>query len=169
VRLGALLLMRDRKDRSRGRGLGAFLWGTEGALLTETLIVVPVVTIFSVGILEFGNVFWQRHQVQVGVRDAARYWSRCRGIAPFNTCSQTIARNLAFYGNPAGTGAPRVPGWTTAAGLTITPAVPPSNPPRNALVTVTGTHVYTGSPLMRLIDLEAFSFSYTHNQRYMGW
>jgi hypothetical protein len=53
-RLGALLLMRDRKDRSKRRGLGAFLWGTEGALLTEALIVVPVVTIFAVGILEFG-------------------------------------------------------------------------------------------------------------------
>jgi Flp pilus assembly protein TadG len=176
-----LLLMRDRKDRSKRRGLGAFLWGTEGALLTEALIVVPVVTIFAVGILEFGNVFWQRHQVQVGVRDAARYWSRCRGIAPFNTCTQDVARNLAFYGNPAGTGLPRVPGWTTDAGLTITvswttadgqtitPALPPSNPPRNALVTVTGTHRYTGSPLMRLIDLEAFNFTYTHNQRYMGW
>jgi Flp pilus assembly protein TadG len=176
-----LLLMRNRTDRSRRRGLKAFLCGTEGALLTETLIVVPVVTIFAVGILEFGNVFWQRHQVQVGVRDAARYWSRCRGIAPFNTCTQQVARNLAFYGNTAGTGPARVPGWTTADGLTITvswtnedgqtitAAVPPSNPPRDALVTVTGTHRYTGSPLMRLIDLEAFNFSYTHNQRYMGW
>jgi Flp pilus assembly protein TadG len=131
--------------------------------------VVPVVTIFAVGILEFGNVFWQRHQVQVGVRDAARYWSRCRGIAPFDTCSQTIARNLAFYGNPAGTGSPRIVGWTAATGLTITPAVPPSSPDRDDLVLVTGTHTYTGSPLMRLLQIEAFDFSYTHNQRYIGW
>ena len=98
--------------------------GTEGALLTEALIVVPVVTIFAVGILEFGNVFWQRHQVQVGVRDAARYWSRCRGTAPFNTCTQDIARNLAFYGNPAGTGAPRVPGWINDDDLDIAPLAP---------------------------------------------
>ncbi|MDX1822722.1 MAG: TadE/TadG family type IV pilus assembly protein [Paracoccaceae bacterium] len=147
----------------------SFVAGTEGALLTETLIVVPVVTIFAVGILEFGNVFWQRHQVQVGVRDAARYWSRCRGTAPFDTCSQTIARNLAFYGNPEGTGGPRVVGWTEDADLEIAPALPPSNPDRDDLVTVTGTHTYTGSPLMRLLQIEAFAFSYTHEQRYIGW
>jgi Flp pilus assembly protein TadG len=149
--------------------LRSFISGTEAALLTETLIVVPVVTIFAVGILEFGNVFWQRHQVQVGVRDAARYWSRCRATAPFNTCTQDIARNLAFFGNPAGTGAPRVPGWTAAADLTILPATPPSNPGAADIVTVTGSLTYTGSPLMRLIDLEGFTFAYTHNQRYMGW
>lgn len=161
--------MQQGKIRRIWRRARSFFVGTRGALLTETLIVVPVVTIFAVGILEFGNVFWQRHQVQVGVRDAARYWSRCRGIAPFNTCSQTIARNLAFYGNPAGTGAPRILGWTAATGLTITPAVPPSSPDRDDLVLVTGTHTYTGSPLMRLLQIEAFDFSYTHNQRYIGW
>ncbi|OAN65279.1 hypothetical protein A8B83_05975 [Rhodobacteraceae bacterium EhC02] len=149
--------------------LRSFVSGTEAALLTETLIVVPVVTIFAVGILEFGNVFWQRHQVQVGVRDAARYWSRCRATAPFTTCTQDIARNLAFFGNPAGTGAPRVPGWTDAADLTITPATPPSNPGAADIVTATGSLTYTGSPLMRLIELEGFTFTYTHNQRYMGW
>lgn len=151
------------------QNLRNFLSGTEAALLTETLIVVPVVTIFAVGILEFGNVFWQRHQVQVGVRDAARYWSRCRTTAPFTTCTQDIARNLAFYGNPAGTGTPRVPGWTAAADLTIEPAVPPGNPTAVDIVTVTGSLTYTGSPLMRLIQLEGFTFTYTHNQRYMGW
>lgn len=149
--------------------LRSFVSGTEAALLTETLIVVPVVTIFAVGILEFGNVFWQRHQVQVGVRDAARYWSRCRATAPFTTCTQDLARNLAFFGNPAGTGAPRVPGWTDAADLTITPATPPSNPGAADIVTATGSLTYTGSPLMRLIELEGFTFTYTHNQRYMGW
>ena len=149
--------------------LRSFISGTEAALLTETLIVVPVVTIFAVGILEFGNVFWQRHQVQVGVRDAARYWSRCRSTVPFTTCTQDIARNLAFYGNPAGTGTPRVPGWTDAADLTIEPVTPPSNPGAGDIVTVTGSLTYTGSPLMRLIELEGFTFTYTHNQRYMGW
>lgn len=161
--------MQKGKIRQVWRRVHSFVAGTQGALLTETLIVVPVVTIFAVGILEFGNVFWQRHQVQVGVRDAARYWARCRGIAPFDTCSQTIARNLAFYGNPEGTGSPRIVGWTAVAGLTIEPAVPPSSPDRDDLVTVTGTHTYTGSPLMRLLQIEAFDFSYTHNQRYIGW
>lgn len=161
--------MTDGMIRRALRKVREFVPATEGAILTETLIVVPVVTIFAVGILEFGNVFWQRHQVQVAVRDTARYWARCRGIEPFNTCTQQIARNLAFYGNPMGTGAPRIAGWTDPAALEITPVLPPSSPTRDDMVTVTGTHTYTGSPLMRLIQIDAFDFSYTHQQRYIGW
>lgn len=161
--------MNDGMIRRLRRKLREFIPATEGAILTETLIVVPVITIFAVGILEFGNVFWQRHQVQVAVRDAARYWARCRAVAPFTTCDQTIARNLAFYGNPAGTGGPRVAGWIDPASLDIAPLTPPSNPDRDDVVIVTGTHKYTGSPLMRLIQIDAFDFSYTHQQRYIGW
>jgi hypothetical protein len=165
--------MQDGKIRRIWRRTRAFVLGTEGALLTETLIVVPVVTIFAVGILEFGNVFWQRHQVQVAVRDAARYWARCRAVAPFNTCSQDIAHDLAFYGVPFAdaSSVPRVPGWTDPADLVILPAPAdvPSSPTAADSVTVTGTHTYTGSPLMRLLQIDAFDFSYTHEQRYMGW
>jgi len=151
----------------RARGFAA---GTQGAILTETLIVVPVVTIFAVGILEFGNVFWQRHQVQVAVRDAARYWARCQDETPFTTCDLEIARNLAFYGKPivdATTDPLRVPGWSDAADVTFERLPELSDDP--TLVRVTGTHTYTGSPLMRLLQIEAFDFSYTHEQRYMGW
>ncbi|MFD1196048.1 TadE/TadG family type IV pilus assembly protein [Seohaeicola saemankumensis] len=155
--------------------LRTFVSGTEGALFTETLIVVPVVTIFAVGILEFGNVFWQRSQVQVGVRDAARYMARCRAIAPYNTCTQDIARNLAFYGNPAGTGTPRVPGWDGVAPDDTSLVeleffnLPTTAIPTPEIITVTGRHQYTGSPLFGLLQIDAFTFTYTHNQRYMGW
>jgi hypothetical protein len=152
-----------------GRRLRSFAGGTQGALLTEALIVVPVVTIFAVGILEFGNVFWQRHQVQVAVRDAARYWARCRQDDVFTTCTDRIARDLAFYGNPLGEGPPRIVGWVNDDALKFEPEVPPSNPDANDIVRVTGTHTYTGSPLMRLLQIEAFDFSYTHEQRYIGW
>lgn len=152
-----------------GRRLRSFAAGTQGALLTETLIVVPVVTIFAVGILEFGNVFWQRHQVQVAVRDAARYWARCRQDDVFTTCTDRIARDLAFYGNPRGEGPPRIVGWVNDDALEFEPEVPPSNPGPSDIVRVTGTHTYTGSPLMRLLQIEAFDFSYTHEQRYIGW
>ena len=152
-----------------GRRLRSFAAGTQGALLTETLIVVPVVTIFAVGILEFGNVFWQRHQVQVAVRDAARYWARCRQDDVFITCTDRIARDLAFYGNPRGEGPPRIVGWVNDEALVIEPEVPPSNPGADDIVRVTGIHTYTGSPLMRLLQIEAFDFSYTHEQRYIGW
>ena len=50
----------------------------EGAVLAEALLAVPFVTLFAAGILEFGNIFWERMQIDAGLRDAGRYLSRCR-------------------------------------------------------------------------------------------
>ncbi|MDX5412148.1 MAG: pilus assembly protein [Rhodobacterales bacterium] len=164
--------MRQGKVRRIWRWGRSFVADTQGALLTETLIVVPVVTIFAVGILEFGNVFWQRHQVQVGVRDAARYWARCHQDDVFNTCSEQIAANLALYGQPSTSTTLRVPGWDDPDSLDFSALPDRINPlptDDGYIVTVTGTHTYTGSPLMRLLQIEAFDFSYTHQQRYIGW
>lgn len=147
----------------------------EGSILAEAMLVIPVVTIFAVGILEFGNVFWQRHLLEVGVRDAARYWARCRplsGSEEFMHCSQTIARNIAIYGNPAGTGNFRVPNWQDGAGsVTIEPAEAdiPSQPTPTDVVIVKGTMTYAPSPLFRFLRTGNVAISYTHMERYYGW
>lgn len=130
-------------------------------------MLLPVITIFSVGMLEFGNVLWQRHQIQVGVRDAARYWSRCR--PDFSDCSLAKARNIAFYGNPAGSGSLRVPGWHGAGDLSVSPVTPPGAPTVSDIVTVTGSNDYIGSPLFSVLELSVIEISYTHTERYLGW
>lgn len=140
-----------------------------GSVLVEALMLLPVLTIFSIGVLEFGNVLWQRHQVQTGVRDAARYWSRCRPVFSLNRCSQSKAKNIAFYGNPEGNGSPRVPGWTDLNDIEITPASPPGSPTPNDLVTVTGTLDYIGSPLFSVLNIPILTIEYTHSERYLGW
>ncbi|WP_085641350.1 TadE/TadG family type IV pilus assembly protein [Marivita geojedonensis] len=137
----------------------------EGAILVEALIIIPVITIFTIGILEFGNILWQRHQLETGVRDAARYWSRCRPT--FGSCSTDIARNIAFYGTPVGGGRQRVPGWTS--GLSIQPTSPPPTPTSTDLVTVTGTHTYQGSPLFSALRIPLIDISYSFQTRYVGW
>lgn len=152
--------------------MGRFAASDRGAVLTETIIAVPLLTVLAVGMLEFGNMLWQRHQLQVGVRDAARYWARCRPIqngGAFMPCSQAIARNLAFYGNPTGTGAVRIPGWDNATELTITPATPPTVPTAASLVVATGTFPYQGSPLISVLGLGTIELSYTYTLRYNGW
>lgn len=153
--------------------LRKFAFAREGSVLVETMIAVPVVTILTVGVLEFGNIFWQRQLVQTGVRDAARYWSRCRdSTVQFPAvCNVDIARNIAFYGNPAGTGTLRVPNWHRPEDLVITPAQGdfPSPPGPADLVTVTGRLLYANSPMFGLLDLEPITLSYTHSERYMGW
>jgi len=140
---------------------------TSGVILTESLLVLPVLSLFAFGIMEFGSILWQRQQVQVGVRDAARYWSRCR--PDFSNCSLQIARNIAFYGNPTGTGPARVPGWTDAAELTLTPATPPTSPVAADTVSATGSVVYQGSPLFNFVLSSAVTIEYTHMERYIGW
>lgn len=155
------------------RRIGRFATSDRGSVLTETIIAVPLLTILAVGMLEFGNMLWQRHQMQVGVRDAARYWARCRpGTDPANPvmrCSLATARNLAFYGNPAGTGALRVPGWDNASELTITPATPPAVPTATDLVVATAAFPYQGSPLFSVLGLGSVELGYTYTLRYNGW
>ncbi len=138
-----------------------------GAVLAETLLVVPVLTIMTAGVMEFSNMLWQRQQMQIGVRDAVRYWSRCRPT--FNPCTQAIARNIAFYGNPAGTGTLRVPGWDAASELTLTPVTPPASPNAASLVTGTGSASYVTSPMFGALNIGAITFTYTYSQRYIGW
>lgn len=146
-----------------------------GTVLTETIIAVPLLTILAIGMLEFGNILWQRHQMEVGVRDAARYWARCRPTADgdaFMPCSIATARNIAFFGNPAGsTGTWRVPGWdgTPATELVITPATPPAAPTATDVVVARGEFDYRGSPLIGVLNLGTITLSYTHEQRYIGW
>lgn len=151
------------------------LHADEGTILTEALIVVPFVTIFAVGILEFGNVFWQRHLLEVGVRDAARYWTRCRPTLStgqnFMPCTIETARNIAFYGKPTAVASDylRVPGWYGDASLTITPAVPPASPSADDTVVVYGEVTYAASPLVGMLRLGDVKISFSHEQRYLGW
>lgn len=139
----------------------------EGTILAEALLVIPVITIFAVGILEFGNVFWQRHLMEVGVRDAARYWSRCD--PSFAPCSLTIAENIALYGNPEGSGSLRVPNWEGEGAVTILPAVPVSSPLAGDTVVVSGTMDYAPSPLFGFLRIVTVPITYTHQERYYGW
>lgn len=151
--------------------LSRFFRNESGAILVETIIVVPVLTILTFGILEFGNMMWQRQQLQVGVRDAARYWSRCKTNANFpgSSCDLARARNIAFYGNPNGTGSPRVPGWDDVAELTINPATPPADPLATDIVTVEGNFIYQGSPVYAAVFGSTNQIGYFVTMRYQGW
>lgn len=147
----------------------------EGAILAEALIVIPFVFIFAIGILEFGNVFWQRQMLEVGVRDAARYWARCRPKTldgtTFMPCTKQTARNIAFFGvpNPDNETLLRVPNWYGTDGLTVIPETPPTDPSRSDVVVVTGTMTYSPSPLFSALRIGNIEIEYTHEQRYYGW
>ncbi len=143
-----------------------------GVVLIETLLAIPVLTLLALGILEFGNMMWQRQQLQSGVKDAARYWARCRPLTATGTaympCDLGTARLIAFTGHPDG-GVARVPGWDDASELTITPATPPTVPNDTSLVTVTGTVIYDPSPFFGTFYRAPITMSYWYQTRYLGW
>lgn len=162
-----------------GRRRSDFRSDERGTVLAEALLVFPILTILSFGLLEFGNVLWEREQLQIGLRDAARYWSRCRadigGTA--TTCSEEIARNIAFHGNPAGTGPLRVPGWDDPAEITFEPAkasLPanaslPADPADMEKVVVSGSVTYQGSPAFSIVLADAVTISHRVEMRFIGW
>jgi Flp pilus assembly protein TadG len=140
----------------------------EGAVLAEALVAVPFVTLFAAGILEFGNIFWERMQIDAGLRDAGRYLSRCRPTTPTYTssCTQATAKLIAFYGtqSPAANAALRVPGWgPNLADITV------SAVDADGTITIQTAHVYETSPLFAWLGLDAITINSSHEERYMGW
>ncbi len=87
----------------------------DGAVLTEALVAVPFITLFAAGVLEFGNIFWERMQIDAGLRDAGRYLSRCRPDSGTYdpTCNAATAKMIAFYGTQS---PPRMLPCASAAG-----------------------------------------------------
>ena len=150
-----------------------FIHREDGVVLVETLFALPVLILISLTFLEFGNMMWQRQQLQTGVKDAARYWARCRpttgtGTA-FMTCSIPQARNIAFTGDPTGTAPYRVPGWDDVTELTIEPATPPVSPSSNDFVLVRAEVPYQASALFQRVIGSNVTIGYYHTTRYVGW
>ncbi|MBB4186187.1 Flp pilus assembly protein TadG [Sinorhizobium terangae] len=157
--------------------LGAFIrrrfrfsfWSRdEGAVLAEALIAVPFVTFFAAGILEFGNIFWERMQIDAGLRDAGRYLSRCRPTSPTytSTCSQATAKLIAFYGtqSPAVNATLRVPGWgPNLADITVNAVG------ADGTFTIETAHLYEASPFFAWLGIDTITISASHEERYMGW
>ncbi|WP_245262253.1 TadE/TadG family type IV pilus assembly protein [Mesorhizobium sp. WSM3626] len=153
------------------RTLERFHRDERGAVLAEALIIVPFVTLFSVGILEFGNMFWEKEQIETGLRDAARYLARCQpsnAVSGYvSQCSDTVARRIAYYGtsNPAAT-ALRVPGWGPSGSAIVFATVTRAGKTVNVAST---SLAYSNSPLFGWLGLANITIQAYHEERYIGW
>lgn len=136
----------------------------DGAVLVEALVAVPFLVILAAGLVEFSNVFWQRGQVEAGLRDYARYLARCPSSRPESECI-AVAQNLAFFGNVVASGPPRTPGWTPQT-ATITPQ-------RISVGTYEVWQISTDAPIQAgpvytLLNLPPIVIAQQHNQRIFG-
>lgn len=135
----------------------------DGAAMVEAIIALPVLTFLTFGMLEFGSLFWQREQIETGLRDAARYVARCgHDVA---VCQGT-ARNLAYHGSTAALATLRVPQWNT----NLSPIIfEESVSGSQTMVSATSTHQLVNSPLLGFLGVDEINITASHNQRVIGW
>jgi Flp pilus assembly protein TadG len=156
-----------------------------GTALIETTLVVPLMLVLSSGLFEFGNMLYLKLLMDAGLRDGARFGARCNsqmytdaGLPAINCVN--LAKNVAVYGNVAGTGTVRVTGWSTAS-TDITIAIGDSARCRDAVVSGTtmyhsstaqvcivrawGSLNYTGIGLLSLIGMSASRIESSQEER----
>lgn len=168
----ALKQLRDRFRRDE-----------RGAVLVEMTLVAPLMIVLSAGVFEFGNIMHQKLLMQAGVNDAARFAARCNsqmytdyGLPAIN-CAD-IARNIAVFGNPAGSGSPRVAGWATTD-VTVAIASPASChdavvggvtqyrsvTPQVCIARVTNAKAYADLGMLRVIGIGPITLNGAHEER----
>jgi Flp pilus assembly protein TadG len=113
--------------------------GQRGFAMVELTITAPVLLFLMCGTVEFGQYLIQYSTLNDSVRNAARYVA---GAALDSTGAllqqgpeMTQGKNLAVYGNIAGSGAALLPGLTTAQ-ITVTENTAADN------ITVTAAYPY---------------------------
>ena len=84
--------------------------GERGQSLLELALVLPLLMMIAFGVIELGRAYYQYNTLSKAVRDGARYMS----YHIYSTAEETKCENMVVYGNSAATGAPILPGLTTA-------------------------------------------------------
>ncbi len=91
-----------------------FFRDQRGQELLEFAIVLPFLALLLAGVIEFGRAFYEYNMLTKSVRDAARYVSAAQiySTGAFPTTPDIVVRtkNMAVYGNTAGSGSPVLPG-----------------------------------------------------------
>lgn len=90
-----------------------------GVAAVEFVVTMPLVLLLMLGGAELGRVFVHYTQLSHLVRDAARYVSEnsingTTGVVSISSTTVNRARNLAVYGNIAGSGSPKLPQYQTS-------------------------------------------------------
>lgn len=155
------------------RILSRFRGDEYGSVFVEAIVVIPFIMFFAAGILEFGNMFWEKQQIETGLRDGARYLARCHTTSPsyVPNCSEAMAKDIAVFGNPDGTGGPRVPGWSPGEITVTTTTKTASGPPPVTadVIRFETDHSYQTSPLFAMLGLGSLKIVAYHEEPYIGW
>jgi hypothetical protein len=146
------------------------LFGDErGSSLVETAVVVPFLLVLGLGVSEFGNVLYNHHLVDTGVRDAARYLARFRQPET----RETEAKQLAVTGSTTG-GTKRVAWWDSddvsiSYKAIANPTGAYRGPDPIRVVQVETNVTYGGVGFLGFLGLgDSLTFSIAHEERVIG-
>jgi Flp pilus assembly protein TadG len=90
-----------------------------GFAIVEFIIILPLLLLLLLGVSEVGRALYQYNTLTKAVRDGTRYLATNAPLGSTNSIvidstDQAQTENLVVYGNSLGTGAPLLPGLTTA-------------------------------------------------------
>ncbi len=147
-----------------------------GSPAVEFALVLPLFLLILVGIIELGSLLSEIVAVEKGLRAGAMIAARSPKLPLGGAGALTVAqvKNVAMYGNPSGSGNPRVEGWTDPATITITPRIETVNGLAVTVFRLDATVPYT--PVVPGLFDGFFFFDFTknfslravHDQGYIG-
>ena len=146
-----------------------------GSSLVELSILMPIVLTLGFGVFEFGNMLYQHHLVETGLKDAARYLARVRDPI----ANQQIGKEIAVMGEVAGTNK-RVSFWNISdVSVTLSSIANPPDattgertyrgPDPILIVRVSTTATYNSMGFLSYLGLgNGITFSLYHEERVVG-
>jgi Flp pilus assembly protein TadG len=147
---------------------------TSGAAALEGALVMPVAISLMAGGVEFGRAYSASSTADKSMRDAARYLARvcdpgstggCTGATAVCGWGLTKAKNLAVYGNIAGTGTPLIHGWSTS---NVTLQQPSDCSTLPTIIQLKATVPFTSIMLSAVGLSNSITMHVQHEERWIG-
>jgi Flp pilus assembly protein TadG len=139
---------------------------TSGSAALEGALVIPMAIALMAGGAEFGSIYTTAMTADESMRDAARYLARVPRSAICDW-GLTNAKNVAVYGNVAGTGSALITGWATT-NITLQQPSDCTALPDPIILQLQATVPYTGLMLPVIGFSNSFTFPVQHEERWIG-
>jgi Flp pilus assembly protein TadG len=139
---------------------------TSGAAALEAAFVMPVAISLMAGGVEFGRIYSTASTADKSMRSAARYLAR---VPQSHVCDWglTNAKNLAVYGNIAGTGNPLITGWSTT-NVTLQQPSDCATLSTTPVIQLTATVPFTSIMLSAVRLSNSITMNVQHEERWIG-
>ena len=145
---------------------------SSGNALMEMTLIIPVAISLMAGAVDFARALATLATGGKSVHDAARYLASlpATAVCGGTPWGVTKAKNLAVYGNIAGTGNALISGWSTT-NVTVTYTSGCTSTPLQAFdITVTATIPYSSIITTRFLPMAStYTMSATHQEASLAW